>query len=350
MIRTLNAVPWCSSTDQGVHTQTADGLPGPDFGGSTTTGTRTDAGGRAADRHAARRPEQFDVAFDQEVEGRLIQPDGRVLLRPCLPGSPVDCVAYGAFTGDNAPALGSRRSHRSSARPSCAVRSSDSSFNDFRLQAIRCRRTMQARPAPACACGGAGTDAETPTVDAGSRTGVRRRLRSGDGDGSRSTGADHRRVTSRTRLASAATARCCGSQVADISCLIRMASTTRCQDAAWRSATPTAAGIPGGTATATVPQPTRTPGGALGVRHFSFDPAKARWSRPSGRAPIFHGGLHRLPRSLRRHSRPDQRRGVRRSGRRRRLSLTGPSLGGGAVCLPGRPQPTAGAQRRHRRL
>jgi hypothetical protein len=42
------------------------------------------------------------MTFDEVVTGRLIQPDGRVcfaLFGP--PTAPVDCVAYGNYTGDN---------------------------------------------------------------------------------------------------------------------------------------------------------------------------------------------------------------------------------------------------------
>jgi hypothetical protein len=46
--------------------------------------------------------ELFGITFDEVVSGRLIQPDGRV----CFgffgpPPAPVDCVAYGEYTGSN---------------------------------------------------------------------------------------------------------------------------------------------------------------------------------------------------------------------------------------------------------
>ena len=43
----------------------------------------------------------FDIALDEVVSGQLISPDGRVCFGE-FGGAPVDCVAYGNFTGDNA--------------------------------------------------------------------------------------------------------------------------------------------------------------------------------------------------------------------------------------------------------
>ena len=43
----------------------------------------------------------FCVALDQIVTGRLVSPDGRVCFG--LFDGPVDCVAYGNYTGDNTP-------------------------------------------------------------------------------------------------------------------------------------------------------------------------------------------------------------------------------------------------------
>ncbi|MBX3025908.1 hypothetical protein KF840_13455 [bacterium] len=67
----------------------------------------------------------------------------------------------------------------------------------------------------------------------------------------------------------------CSDAPLDISCLIRMVNNAL--DGCPLVPTPTATGIPVGTSTATAtPAPTNTPGGPLGVRHFSLDPARSR--------------------------------------------------------------------------
>src|SRR5512143_2238226 len=100
MMRTLSAF-MVFVKNQSVNTQNADGSAGPDFGTFDHNLTRTDAGVKMLiGTHAA--AEQFGIAFDQEVDGRLIQPDGRVCFG-IFAGEPVDCVAYGNFTGDNSP-------------------------------------------------------------------------------------------------------------------------------------------------------------------------------------------------------------------------------------------------------
>jgi hypothetical protein len=89
--------------NQEVTTQNADGSAGPDFGvfanavpegmaGDTFIMGTADAAGL------------FGISMDEEATGSLALPDGRVCFGAFPPpaGPPVDCVAYGNFTGDNA--------------------------------------------------------------------------------------------------------------------------------------------------------------------------------------------------------------------------------------------------------
>jgi hypothetical protein len=265
MIRTLNAF-MVFVNGQGVHTQNADGSAGPVFGTFDHNLTRTDAGvAMLIGTHAA--AEQFGIAFDQEVDGRLIQPDGRVCFG-IFAGNPVDCVAYGAFTGDNAPhgqpaiapELGKAIVRRSE---------SDNNFNDFRL-GDPVPENNAGQTGTRGACGGAApTETPTSTPVVGPRC-------VGDCNGDGSVAINELITAVNIALGNSPPSICpalCSEDGLDISCLIRMVLSAL--DGCQLVASPTPTGIPGGTATATVPQPTRTPGGALGVRHFSFDPAKS---------------------------------------------------------------------------
>ena len=129
---------------------------------------------------------------------------------------------------------------------------------------------MRARSGALGACGGL-APTETPTV-----TPVPGPVCVGDCSGDGMVAINELITMVNIALGSSPASACparCGGDTVEISCIIRAVNNalSGCPDT---SATPT--GIPGGTATATVPQPTRTPGGALGVRHFSFDPAKSK--------------------------------------------------------------------------
>jgi hypothetical protein len=86
---------------QRTETQMADGSEAPDFGRFNRNLTNGQAGAHMilGTQQAAA---LFGMTFDEVVTGRLVQPDGRVCFGFVRsPAGPVDCVAYGAFTGDN---------------------------------------------------------------------------------------------------------------------------------------------------------------------------------------------------------------------------------------------------------
>jgi hypothetical protein len=268
MIRTLAPLQ-VFVRDQSVTTQTADGSAGPVFGTFDHNLARTDAGvAMLIGTHAA--AQQFGIAFDQEVGGRLIQPDGRVCFGR-FNGSPVDCIAYGAFSGDNSP-------HGDPAvapQPGQAlVRHSETDDNaaDFALGAPVPENNAGEIGARG-ACGGSAAT-ETPTA-----TPLPEPICAGDCNGDGTVAIGELIIAVNLALGGDPNSyRCtalCGSEIPDISCLVRMVNNALggCPAAA----TPTATGIPGGTSTATVtPAATNTPGGPLGLRHFSLDPSKSR--------------------------------------------------------------------------
>ena len=260
MMRTLNAFQ-VFVNGQGVHTQNADGSAGPDFGVFDHNLARTDAGvTMLIGTHAA--AQQFGIAFDQEVDGRLIQPDGRVCFG-IFGGQPVDCVAYGNFTGDNsphgqpavAPQIGQALVRRSE---------TDNNANDFIL----------GEPMPENNAGDTGTrgvcGGQPPTMTP-TATPVVGPECVGDCNLDGTVAINELIIAVNIALGSTTGPYCaaCSEAGIDISCLIRMVNNALngCP------VSPTPTGIPGGTATATV---VPTPNGALGVRHFSLDPSKSK--------------------------------------------------------------------------
>jgi hypothetical protein len=84
---------------QKVRAQNADGSAAPDFGtfnGNAPHGMAGDAFIMGTSDAAA----LFGIAMDQETSGMLVRPDGRVCYG-FFGSGPVDCVAYGNYTGDN---------------------------------------------------------------------------------------------------------------------------------------------------------------------------------------------------------------------------------------------------------
>ncbi|HYD50886.1 MAG TPA: hypothetical protein VEB21_21195 [Terriglobales bacterium] len=100
MLRTIQAGQTLVA-GQMVNVQTADGSAAPAFG--TFTAHLPNSGAEVAMIiGTAAAEELFGIAFDAVVEGDLAFPDGRVCFgRFGPPIAPVDCVAYGNFTGDN---------------------------------------------------------------------------------------------------------------------------------------------------------------------------------------------------------------------------------------------------------
>jgi hypothetical protein len=109
--------------NQHVTTQNADGSAAADFGVFDKNASN---GANAANilMGTADAAGLFGIGMDTEVSGQLILPDGRVCFGD-FGGQPVDCVAYGNFTGDNgsggapaaAPVLGMALSRTSTSGP-----------------------------------------------------------------------------------------------------------------------------------------------------------------------------------------------------------------------------------------
>lgn len=86
---------------QHVRTQLADGTEVEEFG-AFTKNLNNSQNGVAMLMGTAAAEGLFGIPFDEVVTGELVQPDGRVcfgIFGP--PVAPVDCVAYGDYTGDN---------------------------------------------------------------------------------------------------------------------------------------------------------------------------------------------------------------------------------------------------------
>lgn len=81
---------------QRVTTQAADGTAAADFGRFMTTLSNGQSGAKMI-LGTAEAAGLFGMTFDGVVSGRLVQPDGRL----CFATGPVDCIAYGNFTGNN---------------------------------------------------------------------------------------------------------------------------------------------------------------------------------------------------------------------------------------------------------
>jgi len=98
-LRTLSA-DQTAVQNQSVATENADGSSAADFGTFSTDLTANQDAGAAMLIGTTDAQTLFGIAMDQVVSGTLPFPDGRI----CFGGSDAtaDCVAYGAFTGDNA--------------------------------------------------------------------------------------------------------------------------------------------------------------------------------------------------------------------------------------------------------
>jgi hypothetical protein len=109
--------------NQHITTQNADGSAAGDFG-VFDKNAANGANGANILMGTADAAGLFGVEMDTQVSGHLIFPDGRVCFGN-FGGQPVDCVAYGNFTGDNggggapaaAPVLGMALSRTSTSGP-----------------------------------------------------------------------------------------------------------------------------------------------------------------------------------------------------------------------------------------
>jgi hypothetical protein len=249
-------------TNQTVQTQNADGSTAPLFGKFSRNMTNG-AAGVAMLIGTAQAAELFGIAMDQVADGQLVIGDGRVCFGS-FGGQPVDCVAYGAYTGSNG-------SHgQPAARPQAdqsLLRVDDTGNNAMDFQS--------AAPAPVNNLGATGTlgtcaapPTQTPTATAGPTSGCY-----GDcnGDGEVTI---NELITLVNIALGAAPSSACAALPPDaevtISDLVR--AVNNALDGCPLT-TPTPTGIPTGTATATA---TVTPGGPLGVRRFSLNPSTSQ--------------------------------------------------------------------------
>lgn len=252
-------------SNQSVSTQNADGNDAGDFGTFTET-LENGALGAHFIMGTADAAALFGIEMDKEADGQLVFQDGRVCFA-VFNGAPVDCVAYGAYTGDNgsggtpatAPTLGM-----------ALVRQSDTSNDatDFALGA----------PAPSNNAGDVGVigqcqgTGDTPTPTGGETTptptptGVPTGTVSfcvGDCSGEGMVQINELVIGVNIALGSLPIGDCpafdCQNNgTVPINCLIQAVNNA----------------LNGCPAVAT---PTRTPGGALGVRRFSLDPEQSEF-------------------------------------------------------------------------
>jgi hypothetical protein len=253
------------TTMQSFRTQTADGSAAADFGQFSENPSNGDSG-VAILMGTADAETLFGLTMDQVVDGHLVFADGRVCFG-MFNNLPVDCVAYGAYTGDNGafgspaptPQLGMSLARRSN--------TSDNA-TDFVL-GVAAPRNNAGQIGVLGTCGGAVATA-TPSATAPA-------VAACEGD------CNDNDVVAVNELITAVNIVLGNQQLSacpafpdlveiTISNLIRAVNNllNGCP------ATPTPTVTPPPTATATValstPTATNTPGGPLGVRHFSLNP------------------------------------------------------------------------------
>ena len=265
---------------QKVRTQTGDGTAAADFGQFT----ERLANGSAGDAFIMGTPEAaglFGLTMDQPATGHLSFADGRVCFGefPANSGVIVDCVAYGDFTGANtnpprgdpapSPELGMALTRQSN--------TSDNG-NDFALGV----------PAPRNNAGDAGTlgqcpsgETPTPTSEPATTTPEANTPTPtatappasecvGDCDANGNVAINELIAAVNIALGSAPVSACAASAceagpAVTITCLIR--AVNNALNGCPATPVPTV-GDPGAT---------KTPGGALGVRRFSLNPATSRF-------------------------------------------------------------------------
>jgi hypothetical protein len=153
--------------NQRIMTNGADGSDAPDFGAFSADIVIPD--GRPGVSMLVATPEAealFGITADQRVEGRLVFPDGRVCFGDDTfnPGRPVDCVAYGDYTGSNDP-FGAPAVAPQLGMALVRIHETDDNANDFQLGAPRPRNNAgQVRGLPP-ECPGDCNEDEQVTID-----------------------------------------------------------------------------------------------------------------------------------------------------------------------------------------
>jgi hypothetical protein len=220
----------------------------------------------------------FGMTFDATASGQLTSSGGRVCFGffPIGTTTPVDCVAYGDFTGDNgiygmpadAPPLGMALSRQTNGMDNKA---------DFAVGAPAPRNNAgDAGTLGQCPSGETPTPTSEPTTPEGNTPTPTATVPPaggcvGDCNGDGSVVINELIVAVNIALGASPVSMCAASAceegpVVSISCLIQAVN-------AALSGCPAAP-----TATVGVdPGPTKTPGGALGVRRFSLNPATSRF-------------------------------------------------------------------------
>ena len=260
MLRTKNAFQ-VFVNNQGMPVQSADGTPAGSFGtfdhnlSDTASGVRMLMG-------TAQAAQLFGIAMDQQVSGQLIIDSGRVCFGN-FGGAPVDCVAYGSFTGDNG-SFGTPAAAPAPGEALSRIASSGNNATDFTSGAA----------APinnAGAMGRLGSCAE-PATPTPTETAIPTGACFGDCNGDGMVGINELITLVNIALGSQPASACPSlpaGAVVNISDLITAVN----NDLSGCPSTPTPTAtlaVPTGTASATV---TVTPGGPLGVRRFSLNPS-----------------------------------------------------------------------------
>ena len=264
MLRILqNGMSFVAS--QRIRTQAAAGGDAGDFG-TFANNLPNGANGAAMIMGTADAAALFGIDMDQEASGQLVFEDGRVCFGQFGAG-PVDCVAYGDYTGDNgnggAPAVAPvrgmaliRQGNTNDDEADFALGTAAPRNNDGDVGVLgQCQGTGDT-PTPT---GGETTPTPTPT---GAPTGTVS-FCVGDCEGNGMVAINELVLGVNIALGSAPIGDCpafdCQNNgTVPVNCLVQAVNNA----------------LDGCPAVAT---PTRTPGGALGVRRFSFDPEQSEF-------------------------------------------------------------------------
>jgi len=251
--------------NQTVQTQNADGSAAPLFG-TFANSLSNGAAGVAMLIGTSQAAELFGIPMDQAADGSLVVGDGRVCFGS-FGGMPVDCLAYGAYTGDNG-SHGQPAGRPVADQSLTRIDDTGNNANDFRSEA----------PAPVNNAGQAGTlgtCAAPPTITP-TATAVPTWTCVGDCDSDGTVAINELILLVNIALGSSPASACPAlppTPPVMINDLIE--AVNNALNGCPTAETPTPTGVPTGTATATVTASV-TPGGPLGVRRLSLNPSTSR--------------------------------------------------------------------------
>ncbi|MEO8602973.1 MAG: hypothetical protein ABI629_10380 [bacterium] len=270
MLRTLAGFQVFVDT-QTMPAQTADGSSAGLFGTFTHTMANTAAGVRII-MGTAQAAQLFGLTMDEEVSGHLVVENGRICFG-LFQGGVVDCVAYGDYTGDNG-IFGDPATAPSAGQALSRIAATGNNAGDFASAAAAPFNNAGASGTLG-SCGEPATPTPTDTaiVDiTPTATAVPGNTCFGDCNGDGTVSINELITLVNIALDSQPLSACPSlppGTVVSIADLI--SAVNNALNGCPSTPTPTATlAVPTGTASATA---TKTPGGPLGVRHFSLNPA-----------------------------------------------------------------------------